>query len=315
MRDLLSEMFKYQIHKLSKGGREAQAVLLEDILTSDVFGLMSYFPYDLLLQPFLEQVKLNNPHANFSVPSEEPLEVSFWKNIGWPESLPNLSRDSIEPDVLLKWNDMILMVEAKFISRTDLEELLREFLISAAEVQPRQKFFLLLMDKNLSPPSVPYPKDSTKITVPDYIKYRIQELNLAETFSSETVSSSLLWINWQSFYVLVEKLLQNQMSDRMIEVGQMGKRILGDLLLILERKGLIPFEAFSLEDFSERQIDATSLDEVGLMMRTSLSDLSDISVDLNSIGNIGLKLNDPVSFLSRFRLNVDTLNPLLTIEK
>jgi len=47
-------MFKYQIHKLSKSGRDARAVLLEDTLTSDVFGLMYYLPYDILLNPLRE---------------------------------------------------------------------------------------------------------------------------------------------------------------------------------------------------------------------------------------------------------------------
>ena len=47
-------MFKYQIHKLSKSGRDARAVLLEDILTSELFGLMYYFPYDILLKSLRE---------------------------------------------------------------------------------------------------------------------------------------------------------------------------------------------------------------------------------------------------------------------
>ena len=122
-------MLKYQIHKLSKGGREARSVFLEDILTSDVFGLMTYFPYDLMLKPFLDQIKIKNNNPHFLVPEVEPVKISFWKNYSWPEALPYLERESIEPDVVIEWNDLLLMVEAKFISRTDSEELLREFLI------------------------------------------------------------------------------------------------------------------------------------------------------------------------------------------
>ena len=105
-------MLKYQLHKLSKGGKEARAVLLEDILTSDVFGLMTYFPYDFLLKPFLEQVNLRNPQSNFAVPHVEPTAVHFWKSFSWPENLPNLNRESIEPDVVIEWPELLLIVEA-----------------------------------------------------------------------------------------------------------------------------------------------------------------------------------------------------------
>ncbi len=118
-------MLKYQLHKLTKGRKEAQAVLLEDILTSDVFGLMSYFPYDLLLKPFLHQVTLKNPQSQFSAQAVAPSQVGFWQSLIWPTTLPKLGRDSIEPDVMIEWNDMLLMIEAKFISPTDPEELLR----------------------------------------------------------------------------------------------------------------------------------------------------------------------------------------------
>lgn len=94
-------MLKYQIHKLSKGAKEAYPVLLEDILTSDVFGLMSYLPYELLFKSFLERLKIGNPESDFSVPKSEPVAMYFWKSFTWPECLPNLERDSIEPDVVI----------------------------------------------------------------------------------------------------------------------------------------------------------------------------------------------------------------------
>jgi hypothetical protein len=126
-------MLKYQIHKLSKGEKEARALLLEDILTSDVFGIMYYLPYDLLMSPFLEQVFHKNPNSAFSIPASEPTHIHFWKSMTWPDSLPDLGRGSIEPDVLIEWPDTLLMVEAKFISPTDPEELIREFLLGINE--------------------------------------------------------------------------------------------------------------------------------------------------------------------------------------
>jgi hypothetical protein len=304
-------MFKYQLHKLSKGGKEARAVLLEDILTSDVFGVMNYFQYDLLLQPFLEQVRGKNQGSHFLVPPAAPAEVHFWKSMAWPESLPNLERSFIEPDVIIEWRDVLIIVEAKFISPTDPEELLREYLAGATQAFPDQSFFLLLIDKNLSLPSVSYHETNTKMTVPKYMASRILELDLANRFPPELISSSFLWVNWQSFYVLVERLIQKNAVEEMGELGPVGETILRDLLLILDRKGLIPFEVLSLEDFQRCEIDLNSLGQIGLMMRSSLSNLSDISIDVNALGRIGLILSDPLPSLLGCHLDTDAFMRLL----
>lgn len=303
-------MLKYQIHKLSKGEKEARAVLLEDILTSDVFGLMEYFPYDLLLQPFLQQVMLRNPESHFLVPAVEPTHIHFWKSMIWPDSLPNLDRDSIEPDVLIEWHNVLFMVEAKFISPTDPEELLREYLLGLAEAGSERLFLLLLIDKNLSPPAIPYEGVSIKISIPEYIERKIKELNLAKPISHEQIYSSLLWINWQSFYALVERVIQNNVVDEMGDIGEAYKRILGDLLLILERKGLIPFQVLKLGDFGKYTLDVNSLGEVGLTMRSSFSNLSNISIDLDTLGNIGLILSDPVPLLSGLQVDLNSLGQM-----
>jgi hypothetical protein len=308
-------MFKYQLHKLSKGGKEARAVLLEDILTSDVFGLMAYFPYRLFLRPFLEQAVLKNSRSNFSVPVVEPDKVHFWKSYGWHQSLPKLGRDSTEPDVIIEWSDVLLIVEAKFISPTDPEELLREYLVGATEAGPDQQLFLLLIDKNLSPPSVAHPEFATKMAIREYIETRIKELKLAEKFPPELVSSSFLWINWQSFYVLVERLMQKNALEKMGELGPVGETILRDLLLILERKDLVPFKALSLSDFSECDLDISSLAQVGLLMQSRFSDLSDININVDALGKIGLMLSDPIPFLSGCQISADALMTQLPCRK
>lgn len=301
-------MFKYQIHKLSKGGKEARAVMLEDILTSDVFGIMAYFPYELILMPFLDQLRLKNLKSQFSVPVTGPSEVNFWKSYSWPEELPYLNRESIEPDVVLEWDDILLIVEAKFISQTDPEELLRQYLVGANEVGSGKRFYLLLIDRNLSAPTVSISDSSDKISVSRYIESRIRNMKISHLYPTEKIHSSVLWANWQSFYVLVEKLLQQSADKKWQNLIQQYENILKDLLLILDRKGLIPFEPLHLHDFNKWQIDLNSLDEIGLMLRSSFSDLSDISIDLDCLGNIGLKLNDPVPFLSGLQLDIADLN-------
>ncbi len=325
-------MFKYQIHKLSKGGKEARAVMLEDILTSDVFGLMAYFPYELILMPFLEQLRLKNLKSHFLVPVTGPSEVSFWKSYSWPDGLPYLKRESIEPDIVFEWDDILLIVEAKFISPTDPEELLREYLVGVTEAGSNKQFYLLLIDKHLSAPSVSFGDSYNKKSVSKYIESRIRDLQISHVFSTDKIHSSVLWTNWQSVYLLIDRLLQQDADEKWENMIQQFKNILKDLLLILERKGLIPFEPLILEDFKQWQIDLhllgelglklrssfsdlsditidlNCLGEIGLMLRSSFSDLSDISIDLDCLGNIGLKLNDPVPFFSGLQLDIADLN-------
>jgi len=276
-------MFKYQIHKLSKGAKEARAVLLEDILTSDVFGLMSYLPYGLLFKPFLEQIKIDNPESDFSVPDSEPLAIHFWKTYIWPESLPKLNRASIEPDVVIEWPDTLLIVEAKFVSATDPEELLREYLIGWSEAANDKAAFLLLIDGNLSPPEVNHNSKPDKVPVSEYIQNRIEALQLTEISPPEKVSPSILWTNWQRFYTQVE-ILRNEVLYRVNGAfGSSAGKILKDLLAILKRKGLKPFESLNLKE------------------------LSKLRIDLNSFGRMGQMVDDPVPSLSNFKLNPNVL--------
>jgi len=304
-------MLKYQLHKLSKGGKEARAVLLEDILTSDVFGLMAYFPYNLLLKPFLEQVRIRNPESNFSAPDVEPISLNFWKSFHWTEGLPQLGRQSIEPDVVIEWSTVLLVIEAKFISPTDPEELLREYLVGVKAARPARNFFLLLIDKNLSPPRLEYSLVPGGITISEYIQKRIRELNLLNEFPSQQVDSSVLWINWQSFYTLVEDLFQKILPNKNTSIDLIHENIFRDLLEVLKRKELTPFEPLSLNDFQEYELNLRSLDEIGHMVQSTFADLSDIEIDIDALGKIGLRINDPVPFLAGLNLQTNDLTALL----
>jgi hypothetical protein len=308
-------MLKYQIHKLSKGGKEARAVLLEDILTSDVFGLMAYFPYDLLLKPFLEQVNLRNPQSNFLVPHVEPTAVHFWKSFPWPENLPNLNRESIEPDVVIEWPELLLIVEAKFVSPTDPEELLREYLIGGCEAETGQRFYLLLIDKNLSPPSVSYQQDTSKVEISKYIEGRILDLECAADFPTSEVASTFLWTNWQSFYALVDDLVSTRSRNEETSLNKIHQNILGDVLEVLRRKGLIPFEPLLLGEFNEYEIDLLTLGEIGEIIRRADTDLSELFIDLDAFGKVGLRVSDPLPALAELELHSDDLNTLLSNKK
>jgi len=308
-------MLKYQLHKLSKGGKEARAVLLEDILTSDVFGLMAYFPYDVLLKPFLQQISLKNPESHFSAPDAKPTNIYFWKSFIWPESLPKLNRGSIEPDVVIEWPDVLLVVEAKFISPTDPEELLREYLVGFSEALPDKNFFLLLIDKNLSPPTVGNNLLPDRVTVLEYIQRRMRDLKLLDEFPKKQVRTSVLWLNWQRFYSLVEGFLNRDFQDEKRSIHQIQKNILRDLLEVLQRKGLTPFEPLLLEDFNKYEINLRALNGIGKMMQQAYTDLSDLYVDIDALGRTGLRISDFLPALSELEIYADDLNAYLSTEE
>jgi hypothetical protein len=276
-------MFKYQIHKLSKYGKKAQAVYVEDILTSDVFGLMSYFPYECLLKPFLENLEQKNPQSGFQVPATAPLNIQFWKSFIWPEGLPDLNRESIEPDVVIEWENVLLIVEAKFRSATNPKELLREYLVGQSEVKSGQKAFLLLIDKNLSRPDVWKNSESAKVTITEYIRTKINELQLSDKFSPEHVATSILWTNWQSFYALLEDFEQQISGDQSGNLDVVGKRIIQDLLAILERKELLPFENLSLSEFNQYEIDINSLDGIGRIINDPIPFIEQCHLDIHAL--------------------------------
>ena len=307
-------MFKYQIHKLSKSGRDARAVLLEDILTSDVFGLMYYFPYDILLKPFLKNIKAVDSSREFFVPEDKPSNISFWPSYDWPINLPNLKRVSIEPDVVIEWDNLLVIIEAKFLSPTDPEELLREFLVGHHEVAGKKEFILLLVDRNLSEPHIYDRCAADKISIVECLENRIRDLNLNGTIPHGLISTSVFWINWQSFYEIVERKLDQESQAELIS-SQVERWSLQDLLCILKRKGLIPYKALKLNEFEQYKIDVNSLAQIGFRIGDLLSDLLDLTIDIASLGKIGVNITDPVPILAEYDIKLNYVINQFQLEK
>ncbi|MGV8080974.1 MAG: hypothetical protein AB2L22_13070 [Syntrophales bacterium] len=303
-------MLKYQIHKLSKGGKEGRSVLLEDILTSDVFGTMFYFPYEYLLKPFLQYVIIKNPNSNFSVPAEEPVRIGFWDGIPWPKPpFPKVKRQSIEPDVVLEWDNLLLFIEAKFYSSTDPEELLREYLVGANHASSNKRFFLLLIDKNISPPNVFSKEDAAMVSIPHYIEKRVKQLDLPDELAID-ISKNVLWANWQTFYLVAEDYLEKAMNGENPDLSLIRNRFMYDLLSVLDRKGIVPYRKLDMKFFESLLVNAQFLDQIGVRIKRQFTDLSMLSVVpsvLDKMINLQ-RVNDPVPFLYSINLATDLLD-------
>jgi len=305
-------MLKYQLHKLSKGGKEAKSVYLEDILTSDIFGIMNYVPYEDLLKPFLEKVKSTNKFFELSIPSDAPKYFHFWKSYLWPDDLPYLKRQSIEPDVVIEWDDLLIFIEAKFVSPTDPEELLREYLVACYKAQEKKDFYLLLIDKNLSVPVVNEPASGNKVSIKEYLIHRFKQLALSDKYGSSRINSAFIWSNWQTVYKLIDWRLDyfNRMDE---SINYPIHRIMTDLLVLMEKKNLRPFQELDLKTLSERHINLPSFGDMGLIITDLVVTLSNKQVNLASLGDVGQTISDPVPTLSEKDIDLVTILNLANI--
>lgn len=216
-------MYKYGIYKLGSEIQEERLVKHEDVLTSDIFGLFYYLPYEIGLLPFLKQVKKFN--SFFPVPSREPANFEFWPHLSWPQQfLGNKDKYFIEPDVLIEWSNLVLMVEAKVGYHTlpdDIaEELYYEYRIGN-HYYPTKSFYLLLIDGNLVKPPTE---------------------NLDKHFQPKD-KEELLWTNWGTAFRVIEDIKEGHKGKH--EQKALEKtvyKLTEDLIQVLEKKGLKPFE-------------------------------------------------------------------------
>jgi hypothetical protein len=129
---------------------------MEDILTSNVFGLMQYLPAPDALLPFLRNAEaLDGSHPLAGLSSNTEATYSFWPRIERPGCHP------CEPDVMIRLNDSadgpwIVLIEAKFrcgksseedeSSSAPYDQLAREWdnLVSIAEVEKAQPLLVYL---------------------------------------------------------------------------------------------------------------------------------------------------------------------------
>ncbi len=84
--------------------------LYEDVLTSDVFGAFKYLPTDYL-QAWIAKLRDRHPllTPHFELACERPEEIEFW-----PQFYPaKEARSYCEPDVVLWWEQLAVVVEAK----------------------------------------------------------------------------------------------------------------------------------------------------------------------------------------------------------
>lgn len=174
----------------------------EDILTSNVFSFFKYANRQLFLKRFLA----NNLRIHVSDEDAENAEFLFWPRY----------TDRTEPDLVLIVGKYYLLIEAKFQSPIDWEQLLREYENGSFEANNLDKEFYLIA------------------LTADYLKpEQFQPVRIKLHFSN------FRWINWQQImHFLLETLEQEGLPSTIWLFCQ-------DLCELLEGKNLHSFRDFN----------------------------------------------------------------------
>jgi hypothetical protein len=164
----------------------------EDVLSSIVFEVMEYLPPDLLLWPFLREVKRRNPR--FVLPNEVPT-IRQQANLAVPLELREFAcQESLVPDVVLETSDgWTLLVEAELSHAVEPHQMAVQF-TCGPKLFPPDKLWFLLLNGSMTPPLL-----GTNKTLADYLGERLR--NLPPEFSS-IPSERLVWMNWQAIHKL-----------------------------------------------------------------------------------------------------------------
>jgi hypothetical protein len=202
---------------------------MEDLLTSNVFGSISYMAPEEGLLPLLSNSQDrdgNSPVINLNNVSK--IEYLFWP---WIEEK---GCKGCEPDVFIKilfttGKKIMIFVEAKYFSKKSSEasdheeapfdQLAREW-DNLQELSRRERAepIFIYITADLS-----YPIDSLADSQRDYLKHRTKEMRM-------------FWISWRK----LPRIFSNRKQDNM------KRDILSDLVDVLNRQGLTFFEGITL---------------------------------------------------------------------
>ena len=184
----------------------------EDILTSNVFSFFKYADRNLFLRRFLDTLDIH-----VSGGDAENAEFLFWPRY----------TDRTEPDLVIVVGKYYLLIEAKFHSPVDLEQLFREAANGRFEAKNLGKEFHLIA------------------LTADYCRRDEQFQDGKGKFPS----INFKWINWQQ---ITQFLLETIEQAKLPSISQLFCQ---DLCQLLEGKNLHSFRDFKGVLSSESAID------------------------------------------------------------
>lgn len=229
-------MFVAQIYnKLTRAEED-----MEDLLTSNVFGIWRYLPADLGLVQFLKTARRLDGTGLTDLDNAEIGKLEFWP---WMELE---GAKGAEPDVLMEIilpakHRLLVMIEAKYLSPKSSypdesskvnDQLGREMQIlrTLARRQRTDQYVLIYVTAHTLMPK-------------NDILESISEL---ASKTGEDSSEHFLWATWRS----LPAILSREILNRTYDFPEGYAKLLGDLNEIVHRLGLVFFEGFDCQGWS-----------------------------------------------------------------
>ncbi|UOE74707.1 hypothetical protein [Parageobacillus thermoglucosidasius] len=222
---------------------------MEDLLTSDVFSTFKYLPLELAFIPFLQRAVdfRTGETINYSFDDVIKADYIFW---------PKTSYFKREPDLLIiltrrNQPPISIVVEAKYRSgksNINREQDLQELQILDGDQLAEQYYELVKGNFNIDYPYkklLMESKDQFLLFVtahdalPKHVTNETEKVLHKKGLHSED-TLHLYWGNWQTAWSVADEALNKETN---IPWG--FKLMLEDLKVLLERKGLRPFNGFS----------------------------------------------------------------------
>lgn len=149
----------------------SDATRSEDVLTSNVFGIMNNCDRNLFLKPWLELIGLIIDPIYV-----EQAEFFFWRRF----------EDGTEPDIVIDMPGYFIVIEAKYLSNLgdDETQLSREIIHGLKEAKDKQ-FNLVCITRDF-----------------DYPEILIKEKN--------KYSINIFWTSWQKLFIFLREILQKE---------------------------------------------------------------------------------------------------------
>jgi len=206
----------------------------EDLLTSNVFGLLKYLPSAIWLSPLLELVFKGRMFRSID---RGKIQVEFWKKL--PASPTQRNREGVEEiDIVIRVRHLIILIECKFRSPVDLghsgtstrDQLARYLDAAAFNYWPdsnakREIYLVLLTDTKDEPEILSQYRDPEKV----FACLTQGRLFVDYEQVSEMLARNIRWTTWRDLL----RILESQDSKRLTPVESM---IIADLIDYLRYK-------------------------------------------------------------------------------
>ncbi len=222
-----------EIHgKISEAGTNLSE-RMEDLLTSDIFGCMRYLPAEKVLIPFLHTARSFHGNALTILDEITKIHYSFWPWLTSPGCVP------CQPDIVLGLETKdhrvhLILVEAKYYSGLSSEEDERPEPNDQLARELDNLHAISCVDLGWKPQLDIATRTLLFVTQDMGMLRDLLAQSLAEYSRKRNRKGDIFWTSWRFLPSILEQSIE---KERVTE----NMAVLGDMLSLLLRKGLIMF--------------------------------------------------------------------------